>query len=278
MSLDYLHLPFAPIAKSRRRRHHRPRPLHRAHLAPAAAGIQPHRPIRRSPQPGLLVPPAASAAFAVRREADRIEIETEHLLLRYTENARGFTPVTLSHHAQSHGITWCYGDRIWTADNLRGTTRTLDEANGRVDLEPGLMARNGWAVVDDSRSLVFTDRRLARPRARRPTTWISTSLATATTTWAASRISSRWPGQTPLIPRCILGNWWSRYWAYNEAELKALMAEFRARDISPLRLHHRHGLAHHPDRQPLGAGPATPGTGSCSPTRQASSPGSTSRG
>ena len=34
-----------------------------------------------------------------------------------------------------------------------------------------------------------------------------------------------------MIPRYILGNWWSRYWAYTQDELQSLMQEFRARDI-----------------------------------------------
>jgi hypothetical protein len=34
-----------------------------------------------------------------------------------------------------------------------------------------------------------------------------------------------------MIPRYLLGNWWSRFWAYDEAELKALMEEFRAREF-----------------------------------------------
>jgi alpha-glucosidase (family GH31 glycosyl hydrolase) len=34
-------------------------------------------------------------------------------------------------------------------------------------------------------------------------------------------------GETPLIPRWVLGNWWSRYWAYTQDELKRLMADFK---------------------------------------------------
>jgi alpha-glucosidase (family GH31 glycosyl hydrolase) len=34
-----------------------------------------------------------------------------------------------------------------------------------------------------------------------------------------------------MIPRYILGNWWSRYWAFSQDELKSLMEEFRAHEI-----------------------------------------------
>jgi alpha-glucosidase (family GH31 glycosyl hydrolase) len=33
-------------------------------------------------------------------------------------------------------------------------------------------------------------------------------------------------GRVPLIPRYILGNWWSRYWRYSEGELKTLFQQF----------------------------------------------------
>ncbi len=38
-------------------------------------------------------------------------------------------------------------------------------------------------------------------------------------------------GPVPLLPRFSLGNWWSRYWDYTEAELKRLLEEFEKREI-----------------------------------------------
>ena len=34
-----------------------------------------------------------------------------------------------------------------------------------------------------------------------------------------------------MIPRYILGNWWSRYWEYNEEELMELIGSFEKHDI-----------------------------------------------
>ena len=34
-----------------------------------------------------------------------------------------------------------------------------------------------------------------------------------------------------MIPRYILGNWWSRYWEYTQDELKSLMEDFRAHEV-----------------------------------------------
>ena len=45
-------------------------------------------------------------------------------------------------------------------------------------------------------------------------------------------------GRVPLPPRYALGNWWSRYWAYRQDELRDLMVEFREKAGAALRVHH----------------------------------------
>jgi hypothetical protein len=41
----------------------------------------------------------------------------------------------------------------------------------------------------------------------------------------------RFGSRIPLIPRYVLGNWWSRFWAYHADDLKALVREFEAHDV-----------------------------------------------
>ena len=47
-----------------------------------------------------------------------------------------------------HSI-WHYGEPI---KDLGGTARTLDEANGAIPLEKGVVSWFGYSVIDDSRS------------------------------------------------------------------------------------------------------------------------------
>ena len=86
---------------------------------------------------------------------ESVEIETEFLHLKYQITAKGFTAKTLSITLKQTGVTWTYG--VKQTDNLKGTARTLDNAGGKTKLEDGLLSRSGWAVVDDSESLVFND-------------------------------------------------------------------------------------------------------------------------
>ena len=166
--------------------------------------------------------------FKVVQSPNRIEIITDHLHLRYTVSRLGFRRDTLSIELRETETVWHFGDR--NPDNLRGTARTLDGADGRVRLEPGLMSRAGWAVVDDSASLVFDDEGWLTPR----TSPDNVDLYF----WGYGRDYLaclcdffKVAGPTPLIPRWALGNWWSRYWAYSQSELVRLMEEFKSHGV-----------------------------------------------
>ncbi len=168
--------------------------------------------------------------FETHRDGDVLEIETAHLKMRYILSPRGFTPRSLSCEVKTTGATWNFGDHPIKAGNLWGTARTLDEVDGQTRLDPGLMARQGWAVFDDSRSLVFG-----------ADGWLNTRAAAANADLYFFGYGhdyqgclgdlAKLSGPTPLIPRWALGNWWSRYWAYSQDELKGLMRDFEAQAV-----------------------------------------------
>jgi alpha-glucosidase (family GH31 glycosyl hydrolase) len=176
--------------------------------------------------------------FKKTATASSVEIETDFLHLKYQVTAKGFTARTLSVKLKGTGVTWTYGAK--PTDNLKGTYRTLDMAGGATKLENGLLSRSGWAVVDDSESLVFNASGWLEPRLHQ-TLKVSKTFRVSpkdlyffgygTDYTACLRDFTAIAGKIPMIPRYILGNWWSRYWAYTQDELKTLMEDFRSRDI-----------------------------------------------
>jgi alpha-glucosidase (family GH31 glycosyl hydrolase) len=180
-----------------------------------------------------------SQAFWYRRQppppfrrsvSDRlVEIETDDLLLRYRPTRFGFTRWTLSISLKRSGVTWHYGDSSRRAGNLKGTARTLDGDFGSTRLEDGLLSRAGWSVVDDSRSLVFNESGWLEPRTHNQKDLYFFGYGTDVA--ACLQDFTRIAGPIPMIPRYILGNWWSRYWEYTQDEMQSLMREFRSRDI-----------------------------------------------
>ena len=166
--------------------------------------------------------------FRVLEKEDSLEIVTDSLHLYYDK--KPFTKVgltvSLKEGFHPHGSAWAYGDVI---QDLKGTARTLDEADGAIDLEPGLMSRFGFTVMDDSDGAFIGDDQWPRAKDRESIDlyffgYGHDYLECLTDFYRLS-------GPTPLLPRFALGNWWSRYYKYTEKSYLELMDKFRDRGI-----------------------------------------------
>jgi alpha-glucosidase (family GH31 glycosyl hydrolase) len=136
--------------------------------------------------------------------------------------------------------TWHYSDA--SHDNLGGTARTLDEADGAIPLDDGILARSGWAVLDDSKSnvIVETGSDAGDEPANPYPTWVVPRDHEETDIYVfayghhykdAIRDFYKLTGPTPLIPKFALGNWWSRYHDYSEGEYRELVERFEKEEI-----------------------------------------------
>ena len=169
--------------------------------------------------------------FQVVQTPQHLEIITQHLHLQYQATEQGFTPQTLSIRLEDDDALWHYGDR--DPSNLLGTGRTLDRADGAIPLEAGLMSRSGWALLDDSTSLVFDQEGWLETRncdSEKPGSLDLYFFGYGHDYIQCLQDYCKVSGSVPLLPRWVLGNWWSRYWAYTQAELSDLMMEFRAKE------------------------------------------------
>ena len=168
------------------------------------------------------------AEFDVVETDDRLTIHTARLQLVYDK--RPFSTEGLSVQAKgglhSERSVWRFG--LPTA-NLGGTARTLDEADGAVPLEPGVLSRDGVPCFDDSATVLLTDDGWIAPR--RPDTLDLYVFAYGRDYRAALRALYHLTGPQPLLPRYALGNWWSRYHPYSADEYLGLMDRFAAEGI-----------------------------------------------
>jgi len=176
--------------------------------------------------------------FTVDESDGALTIDTGALTLRYrlpqsvesVQSVDRFTAENLSITFTLNGnpVTWTPGAP--NPANLRGTRRTLDECEGDAALDEGLLSRAGWSLFDDSKNVIFDD-----------DGWVGPRPDFALQDWyffgyghdykAAIAEYLPFGGDMPLIPRYILGGWWSRYWAYSEQDLRDLVAEFEAHNV-----------------------------------------------
>ncbi len=112
--------------------------------------------------------------------------------------------------------------------NLLGTARTLDGVNGATRLNPGVLSRSGVAVMDDSESLLLDEEGAIQPRTKCTDLYF---FAYGHDYRRCLQDFFRLTGPVPMIPKYALGNWWSRYKAYTQAEYRSLMAEFIHRKL-----------------------------------------------
>lgn len=162
-------------------------------------------------------------------DGSQIRIETEHLVLTYDIQDFGFYQQFLKIEIKDLNFTWEYGQENKT--NLRGTLRTLDNIDGAKNLDFGLISRSGWAIVDDSDSLVFNEEGWLETRLSHPEAKDLYFFGYGRDYTACIVDFQKTSGQIPILPRFALGNWWSRYWAYHQDELIDLIYDFQEWDI-----------------------------------------------
>jgi alpha-glucosidase (family GH31 glycosyl hydrolase) len=168
--------------------------------------------------------------YEVTIEGEELSIITAHLQLQYTIGqpfARGTLMIkTVTNAIHGSGV-WRYGFR--SEFNRKGTYRTLDGVDGGIPLDDGLFSEEGYTIIDDSHSLVFTEEGWfeKRPEGTVDLYYFGYGNAFREGLRDYYLIS----GKTPILPRYALGNWWSRYWDYNDEELIDLMDTFEAKDI-----------------------------------------------
>lgn len=126
--------------------------------------------------------------------------------------------------------------------NLKGTCRTLDMCDGdtryldwqfvnkqKVKLQEGVCSLTGVAFMDDSQSLgIDSHSNIIREKASGTDGYV---FAYGKDYLAAVKAYFAICGKVPMIPRYALGNWWSRYHAYNEKEYLTLLRKFSQRNI-----------------------------------------------
>ena len=183
--------------------------------------------------------------YKVRKAGKNVEVITSKMTLTYRKGSGKFTKDNLTIKAADGFFTWKPGMK--QKENLKGTFRTLDGLDGDLQtqdwvkdskkgevrpFEDGVIARDGWTLIDESDNLLFDDSEWA---------WVKERETKECQDWyfmayghdykAALKDFTVFAGKMPLPPRFTFGYWWSRYWAYSDKELRTLVDKMAAYDI-----------------------------------------------
>jgi len=180
-----------------------------------------------------------------------VSIKTNCMSLTYQKGTGAFAAENLSIEAAPSLTTqfsWHPGDV--QQENLGGTYRTLDGYDGNrfyawarqadgsqeLPLEPGLLARDGWTLIDDSKGLLFDGDVNDLTSEEMP--WVKErQSAEGAQDWYFMAYGHNYKqalgnyiqfaGRMPLPPRFAFGYWWSRYWRYSADDLRFLVKSMK---------------------------------------------------
>lgn len=165
--------------------------------------------------------------FSITETSELLTIETEYLVIHY--NKQDFTKEGLSvvqKKALDQDTIWRYGQK--DEKNLKGTARTLDNINGRVEMEDGINSLNGYGIIDDSESLLLNEDGSVTEREQcKDIYYFGYGLEFK----QALKDFYKLTGNYPEIPKYMLGNWWSRFWEYSEQSVMEMVQKFEENDI-----------------------------------------------
>lgn len=172
--------------------------------------------------------------FQIVEQEDNLEIITDRIHLRYDKGV--FRTNGLSVEVKGglfpYGNVWHYGDDtklIQHVKELKGTARTLDNADGEISLEAGLVSQLGYAVMDDSNSLIIREDGWVEKRMHPEIDLYFWGYGTDYS--VCIQDFYRLCGTTPMVPRYALGNWWSRYHKYTEQTYRDLIERFEKEQV-----------------------------------------------
>ncbi len=128
--------------------------------------------------------------------------------------------------------------------NLGGTARTLDGTMGNLgdwkkgdkkkdrfgtgNIRKGIFASDGVSEIDDAKSFLLNVDGTVEKRKGGEDKYI---FAFGNDYLGGLKEFFDLTGHTPVLPKYVLSNWWSRYHAYSDKEYLALMDKFIERDV-----------------------------------------------
>lgn len=171
-------------------------------------------------------------------------IKTSKLTLRYKQGSGHFTPQNVSVTLRVAGQTttahprWdVQGDNLVVPHNqLGGWRRDLRDVGGTVKLNPGILSRDGWQLVNDTRTALWKPDSWPIPRApriRKDSTFYQDGyfFGYGHNYKQGLRDLATITGPSPVLPEWAFGNWYSNYHAFTRDDYAALMRNFHTRKV-----------------------------------------------
>jgi alpha-glucosidase (family GH31 glycosyl hydrolase) len=170
----------------------------------------------------------SSGSFRTSEKNGRRIIRTSRLTLRWRRGSGPFSASNLTVVVGRRALHPAPGPN---PSPLGGWRRSLDLVDGPRPLHEGVLSREGWYLLDDSKTPIVSGDSLT-PRAVNRDDYQDLYLFAYGTDYARALRDLRvLTGAAPLLPRKAFGVWFSRYWPYSADDWKPLLERFRSEKV-----------------------------------------------
>jgi alpha-glucosidase (family GH31 glycosyl hydrolase) len=169
----------------------------------------------------------SSGSFRTTVRGGRRIIRTSRMALRWRRGSGSFSASNLTVVVGRRALHPSPGPN---PSPLGGWRRSLDLVDGPRPLHEGVLSREGWYVLDDSKTPLVSGDSFT-PRAHEGDYQDLYLFAYGHDYARALRDLRVLTGAAPLLPRKAFGVWFSRYWPYSAADWKPLVERFRSERV-----------------------------------------------
>lgn len=163
--------------------------------------------------------------FSLSHNNENVLIENDVFCLHFNPNEPPYQNLRVD--IKGYDLPYIHGQKL--KRNLKGTARTLDQVNGRLNLNDGYFSLDGYAIIDDHDTPIFEQDGNIKERKLSHTDFIF--IAGRNEFKEVHQELITFLGRVPKFPRFVLGNWWSKYWNYADYELLDVVDQFKKLNI-----------------------------------------------
>lgn len=183
----------------------------------------------------------ATTMFAYKRDAllqdfqvkslgdDRYEITTSALRMVFHNDGFPFGLLNFQVYFQMDGKEKKFTIRNHQMENLGGAVSTLDRVSEEIPLQDGILAKDGWHIVDDAgKDILVDDWLTTRDRSHVQDLYC---FIYGKDYKAAMADLGKISGHVPMTRKYVHGVWYCRYWPYTTQEFLDIADQYKQNDF-----------------------------------------------
>lgn len=163
------------------------------------------------------------------KQPDHYTISTPKMRLEFYNDGFPFGQMNLRVYFQHEGK-----ERMWymaseQGRNLKGPVTTLDGVGGPIDLQDGLLSRDGWYAIHDTNKEILKEDWVAnRDKGHLQDIYL---FIYGNDYKAALKALQTVSGAVPMTRKYVHGSWYCRWWDYTTEQYKELVEDYKKHDF-----------------------------------------------